>query len=136
MAATCGNCGFTMEGWRGGLCGQCGHDTPFEFGTLILNSAATARSLHLRLDAILGMRALEELVGEDARYAAPAQFRLLRSQEQQGWTVEHCASATNATFVNGLALGSRAVRLEDGMVVSLAGGRLPLRVSLADGETP
>ena len=68
--------------------------------------------------------------GEDfARFMSSEQFRLFRGDDGR-WMIEHCASAQNATTVDGQPL-SAAVPVRDGMQVALGRtGKCPIHLGV------
>jgi serine/threonine protein kinase len=67
----------------------------------------------VNVDAEFGKRTLAK-VHPDAQYLSNPQFRLIR--EGAGWSIEHCAGATNDTLLNGKKLESRTP-ITSGMTV-------------------
>ena len=124
--AHCTNCGFSIAGWRGGECPDCGRDVPILFGTLVLTAQATGREALFHLDTTLGSRTLTELAGEDAEYCAVEQFRLVRDRATKGWRIAQCAGARNETYVDGRPLSHADAALGNGTVISLGKERLRL----------
>lgn len=96
--------------------------------TLVISTPE--QNLIINISTVLGRSHFKTSGSDFDRFMSAEQFRLVK-QTDGSWTIEHCATATNPTNVNGNPLAG-AVPVTPGMVVDLGmSGKCPLTLNFA-----
>lgn len=127
-----------------GQCRQCGSAVePMALTCVVCNHSlvravrleGSAGSVEASVATDIGEPILKRVIGEDARFATMAQFRLARGPDG-AWMAQQSPGARNPTFVNGAALAETGHRLADGDQLSLAGKAGHMTVRLVMDAAP
>jgi hypothetical protein len=122
----CPSCGF--KNLRDVL--ECGGGCGYEMVSPMLSlvSDATNLSLSFAITTVVGKNLLSAFAGDDALYASPQQFVLIKDTSKSAWFLEHCPAAKNPTFVSGRSAVSSRAKLDSTSIVTIGPVRLRLAV--------
>lgn len=121
-------------------CTECGHPNVLPLSACVacgflrapavleLRGSASDKPLSIRTAMTLGLRALKQLVGEDARFLSEPQFAIGKSAGG-GWTIAAISDVKNPTIFNGSPLSTVAVEITEGGVISLPKEKCRIEVS-------
>ena len=124
MSWKCPHCGFDWPDDKR----RCDNDGFIRYGRLTLTGASGQR-LVFGIDADLGRRLLEPLVGVDANVISTRQFLVQKVSSLESWAVSHCPEATNQTCLDGAPV-TGTTSLAAGAVISVGTDKARLTVGI------
>jgi hypothetical protein len=130
MGWSCKECGIETADTAALCSGGCGY---VNMAKRCILSCETQR-MKMMVATEIGARSLIRLCGEGLRgVASTPQFRIVPRRLSGGWVLEHCSTAANATFLNGVVASSEGnVLLETGDIITIAGSAREITIELGD----
>ena len=123
----CPQCGLGENTDDCATCLSCGYvNIP---ASVILSSSSTGKRFSMSIDTVVGIYGLKPVVGDEAKYASPEQFRIKKDLSAGHWKVFHMPDAKNPTWVNGTAVTAGGEVLEEGSIITIGPELAKLKVS-------
>jgi len=127
MAWKCSECGLDNAVATSRCCDGCGF---IRYGVLTLTGASAGPGISISVDTDVGRPLLAKEAGEEAIFASPRQFRLVKDAALRSWAIVHAKEARNPTCLNGTPLGETPSALSDGDSVSIGPEKAKLAVRI------
>jgi hypothetical protein len=127
MAWKCSECGLDNPVASSRCCDGCGF---IRYGALTLVGPSAGPGITATVDTDIGRPLLAKEAGEEAIFASPRQFRLVKDAALRSWAIVHAREARNPTYLNGAPLGEAPSALSDGDTVSIGPEKAKLAVRI------